>query len=376
MSLSPITIIIGDATHNTLSVVRSLGGAHIPFALILKGNDETCNVSKSKYVRRNRLFRIRDIEECAPLLESLADGIIICTFDEAAEWVDRHEPELSKKFITPCRGKQIGTLFNKAEQCKLAEECGLTVPKSQLYRREEDIDKIDIPYPIILKPLQSTQGEKSDIHIVHDSKSLSMAMELQSECTDFILQEFIDKEYELDCIGVVTDSEIIVAGAVQKIRHYPHLIGAGAYGIFRPLKDLNIDMRSLERFLHKSHYHGPFSVEFLHTKDNKNYFMEVNFRNEGLAQVATAAGANLHALYADRLHKYTPKKVRSIYMMNYSIDYLHVKEGRVSKTSWMRDFLRTSCFINFSFSDPMPVMTYYLSKLKNVLRLISSLNHE
>lgn len=357
-------VIIGDTTHNTLSAVRSLGVANIPFTLILKGNDEACNVSKSKYVRRNRLFRISDIDECVPLLELLSGGTIICTFDEAAEWVDRHEPELSKKFVTPCRGKQIGTLFNKAEQCKLAEECGLTVPKSQLYRRGEDMAKIDIPYPIILKPLQSTQGEKSDIHIVHDVRSLSEAMELQSECTDFILQEFIDKEYELDCIGVVTDSEVIVAGAVQKIRHYPHLIGAGAYGIFRPLKDLNIDMCSLEKFLHRSHYHGPFSVEFLHTKENKNYFMEVNFRNEGLAQAATAAGANLHALYADSQRNYDARKVHPIYMMNYSIDYLHVKEGRTSRRIWWRDLLRTRCFINFSFSDPMPAMTYYLSKLR------------
>lgn len=360
-------IIIGDTTHNTLSAVRSLGIAQIPFTLILKGNDEACNVAKSKYARRNRLFKITDIDECAPLLKSLAGGIIICTFDEAAEWVDQREPELCKKFITPCRGKQIGRLFNKAEQCKLAEECGLTVPKSQLYRREEDIDKIDIPYPIILKPLQSTQGEKSDIHIIHSTAELIEAMEYQSECSDFILQEFIEKEYELDCIGLVSDSEIIVAGAVQKIRHYPHLIGAGAYGIFRPLEDLNIDICSLEKFLRKSHYHGPFSVEFLHTKDNKNYFMEVNFRNEGLAQAATTAGANLHALYADSRRKYDAKKVRAIYMMNYSIDYLHVKEGRVSKMSWMRDFLRTSCFINFSFSDPIPAIAYYIAKIKKVL---------
>lgn len=46
MLLSPITIIIGAVTLNTLSVVRSLGVAHIPFTLILKGNDEACYVSK------------------------------------------------------------------------------------------------------------------------------------------------------------------------------------------------------------------------------------------------------------------------------------------------------------------------------------------
>lgn len=360
-------VIIGDTTHNTLSAVRSLGVANIPFTLILKGNDEACNVSKSKYVRRNRLFRISDIEECVPLLELLSGGTIICTFDEAAEWIDRHEPELSKKFITPCRGKQIGALFNKAEQCRLAEECGLTVPKSQLYRRGEDMDKIDIPYPIILKPLQSTQGEKSDIHIAHNYTELKTALSSQSECSEFILQEFIDKEYELNCLSCQTNKETIIAGAIQKIRHYPLVTGACSFGHFQSIDQFGIDTAALNRFLEKSNYHGPFSAEFLHTKNGKNYFMEVNFRNDGLAQTATAAGANLHALYVDSQRNYDARKVHPIYMMNYSIDYLHVKEGRTSRRIWWRDFLRTRCFINFSFSDPMPVLTYYLTKLNKVL---------
>lgn len=322
---------------------------------------------KKKYVRRNRLFRISDIEECAPLLDLLSDGTIICTFDEAAEWIDRHEPELSKKFITPCREKQIGTLFNKAKQCRLAEECGLTVPKSQLYRRGEDMDKIDIPYPIILKPLQSTQGEKSDIHIAHNSTELKAALASRSECAKFILQEFIDKEYELNCLSCQTNNGIIIAGTIQKIRHYPLVTGACSFGHFQPIEQFGINSAALNRFLEKSNYHGPFSAEFLHTKNGKNYFMEVNFRNDGPAQTASAAGANLHALYADSQHRSDVQMVHSIYMMNYSIDYLHVKEGRVNSIHWWKDFLRTSCFINFSFSDPMPAMAYYIAKIKKVL---------
>lgn len=118
----------------------------------------------------------------------------------------------------------------------------------------------------------------------------------------------------------------------------------------------------------KSNYHGPFSVEFLHTKDGKNHFMEVNFRNDGLSHCATVAGANLHALYCDERLKYDEKKVRPIYMMNYSIDYLFVKDGTVSRKDWWRDFLRTSCFINFNRHDPGPVINYYWTKIKNRLR--------
>ena len=95
---------------------------------------------------------------------------IICTFDEAAEFIDKHEEELSRTFTTPCRGKHIGDLFNKDAQCRLAKECGLTVPESYIFNRNDIPAKLPLDYPVILKPLYSTQGEKSDIHICRNKK--------------------------------------------------------------------------------------------------------------------------------------------------------------------------------------------------------------
>lgn len=96
--------------------------------------------------------------------------------------------------------------------------------------------------------------------------------------------------------------------------------------------------------------------------------MEVNFRNEGLAYAATVAGANLHALYLDPHRNIDEGKVRKIYMMNYSLDFLYVKSGEVSFFTWIRDFLRTSCFINFNRHDIAPTVHYYLNKLKCIFR--------
>ncbi len=357
-------VVIGDSSHNTLSVVRSLGIAEIPFILILKHNKDTCNVKKSKHLKHNAVINIQEMSECDDVLANIKDGgTIICTFDEAAEWIDEREPELSTQFITPCRGNQIGNLFNKDAQCELARACGLIVPESRLFHRGDRTDTLPLPYPVMLKPLYSTKGEKSDIHICHNRQEVEQAMACASRCDDFILQEFIEKEYELDCIGVRTKNETIVAGAVKKIRHYPDQVGAGAYGIFLPLDRISIDITALSKFMATSNYHGPFSVEFLRSK-GKNYFMEVNFRNEGLAQVATDAGVNLHAKYVDENYPLDLSKTKSIYMMNYSIDYLHVKEGRVGKARWWRDFLSTRCFINFSPSDPMPTISHYLNKMR------------
>lgn len=360
-----MAIILGDSSHNTLSAVRSLGEAQVSVTLVLKCEEDICNLCQSKYLKKSDIIKVKDVGELHEAFDKIngKNQLLITTFDEGAMWVDSHEKELSKKFVTPCRGAQIGPLFDKAAQCELAIECGLTVPRSIVYKRGDDFPYGDIAFPLLLKPLVSTNGEKSDIHICHNASDVESALQSNSRCDKFIVQEFIEKEYELDCIGVSTDDDVIISGAVRKIRHYPPLIGAGAYGIFIPEQELNIDMEAISRFIRKSNYHGPFSIELLHTASGKNYFMEVNFRNEGLAYASTVAGANLHAIYAGAAI-YAPQKVRRIYMMNYSIDFLYVKNGELTLRQWLRDLFRTRCFINFSLRDPMPVISYYLTKIR------------
>lgn len=361
-------IIIGDSTNNTLSIVRSLGEAEIPQVLILKCEEDICFVAQSKYLKHAPVFQISSMDECMPLLEQLKGGAydrqyIICSFDEAAVYIDAHEPVLYPHFITPARGRQLGNLFDKDAQCRLAAECGLTVPKSMVYHRSEAFPISGWDYPLLLKPLNSTKGEKGDIHICQHPQDVQQALQAESHCEGFVIQEFIDKEYEIDCIGVRTDAGMVLAGGIQKIRHFPPLIGAGAYGLFKPIQEYSINLKGLELFLEKAGYYGPFSVEFLH-KGDKDYFMEVNFRNEGLAYAATAAGANLHALYVHPELKLDWKKVHRVYMMNYSLDFLYVKNKELSLATWVRDFLRTRCFININWKDLNPIICYYKQKFK------------
>jgi predicted ATP-grasp superfamily ATP-dependent carboligase len=154
----------------------------------------------------------------------------------------------------------------------------------------------------------------------------------------------------------------VFGGAIHKYRHWPPLTGAGAYGVFEKINAFNLDLEGIGRFLKHSGYHGPFSVEFVHTNDKRNYFMEVNFRNEGLAYASTCAGANLHALYVRPDYRIDWSKFRRTFMMNYSIDLLYVKQGMLSRWRWLKDFLRTRCFINMCFSDLGPTIAHYKAK--------------
>ena len=359
-------VIIGDSFNNTLGLIRSLGEARVDITLLLVGETDRLYVSKSRYLKRSQVFLVPTIDDCMPVLQKIAESrtrqIIICTNDRAAQYIDAHEAYLHSCFITPMRGKQLGTLMNKDEQCRLAKESGMTVPQSFVYDRKDIFP--DVTYPLLMKPLNSTGGEKSDIHICRTREEVDKAFNEVSSCSRFVVQEYIRKEYEINLTGVNTPHGTYVPGGIKKIRHYPNIYSPCSFGLFQSVEKLNIDITPILTFFQKVDYQGPFSVEFLH-KEGKNYFMEVNFRHDGLAYAATASGVNLPALLFKKPTR--PMTVKDTYMMDLSSDYCHVKDGVLSRKRWFSDFIKTGCQLNFNRRDPMPTIYYYLNKLKHRL---------
>lgn len=356
-------VVIGDSFNNTLGLIRSLGEAGIEIALLLVGDTDRMCVKKSRYLRHDRVFQVPTVEDCMSVLQAISDDkmrqVIICTFDRAAQYIDAHEPDLSRKFITPMRGRRLDGLTDKDRQCRLAAACGITVPQSAVYVRGGAFP--EIAFPVLLKPLNSTGGEKSDIHICQDRGHLVKALSETSSCKRFVVQEFVRKDYEINLIGISTDYGVFIPGGIRKIRHYPTVFSPCSFGIFQSVKKLGINIQPVVKMMQKTGFRGPFSVEFLH-KGNRNYFMEVNFRHDGLAYAATASGVNLPLLLFRQLP--IALEVRDTYLMDLSIDYCHVKNGTLSRIQWLSDFLKTRCQLNFNRRDPMPTVCYYINKLK------------
>lgn len=354
-----IVVIIGDSLNNTMGLIRSLGKCNADMYLFIASPSRWCNMTHSRYVKKYRLQTFTDFKELYPLLETIKNmpckKYIICTFDKAAEWVDANESYLSTYFITPCRGSKLGNLFNKKEQCELAAECGLDVPNSFVYSTGEKINYVNISYPVLTKPLISSEGSKADIHICRNSEQLRKVIEEGQMPKSFIIQEFIEKEYEINCIGIRTDNECMIGCAIKKIRHYPDIYGAASFAQALSPDSFLINRMAINKFLEKSGYYGPFSIEFLHCKD-KNYFMEVNFRNDGLAYTATCAGVNLYDAYINNKMTDT-NNFRPIYMMNIGDDFRLLKQnGQLSIFKWLNQFFSSKCYIDIDFHDLKPVL--------------------
>nr|MBD5376413.1 hypothetical protein [Bacteroides sp.] len=352
-------IVVGDSFNNTLGLIRSLGRAGINPLLILVGDDRLF-VSKSKYVRET--IRVGTVNEAMGKLHELRTNHrgawIICSNDKAAEILDQNEAEFSRYYRTPMQGQRIGRLFTKSAQCELAAQCGVTVPQSVIYNRGESIPQLT--YPVLIKPNDSNRGEKADIHICSTRQELEKSLKKNSRCNQFIVQQFIDKDYEINLIGAVNEHGVAIPGGIRKLRHYPSPNGPCSFGVYEQIRSLPVDVEPLKRFVETTGYRGPFSIELLHA-DNTNYFMEMNFRHDGLAYAATAAGVNLLDFYING--KMEPEgNVKTTYLMDLSTDALHVREGRVSRWRWICNLLQTKCQLNFNISDPRPTVEYYRKK--------------
>lgn len=358
---SVIAIILGTSHSNDYGLIRSLNKASIPFAFIMKGKSDPFCLTKSKYLRNVPFYNVVSYDESYTIIESYRSKpgrkVLICTNDCAAEFIDANESKLCDDFITPMRGGHIGKFFNKIEQCKLAATCGLLVPKSIIYNDGDSALIKNLSYPLLTKPLESSKGSKSDIHICRTHDEFENAINGNSNCKAFIIQEYIEKDFEINALGVRTEDGIIWGGAIKKIRHYPPIIGGATYAIIHSIEDLNIDSKGVELFLDHIGYYGLFSVEFLR-KDNDNYFMEVNMRNDGLCYTSTCVDRNLPALYIQPSLRHQIKDIKPIYMMNILQDLKATIKSKNRIFGWLKQLFLTKCYLDFDSKDIKPFVNY------------------
>lgn len=364
-------IVIGDSLYNTYGLIRSLGEGKVDFHFLCQSSVEWDPIERSRYIAKGRFIQFSSLDELPAILkkfESIKGAkYIICSSDPIATWVDNHETELNEHFVTPCRGGRIGSLFNKKEQCELAAECGLVVPRSTIYSIGQNLDFNGISYPVFIKPLISADGHKADIHICRNEHELKNALECSRFTKSFIIQTYIEDGYDLNCIGCRTSSQTVIACAIRKHRVFPEKYGAGSYMLVDKADKYGVNISAIEKIMQRSGYYGPFSVEFIHTKQ-ENYFMEVNFRNDGLAYSATCAGVNLYKSFVSDTYIDT-SVLRSITTMNIAFDWaLWKKSHNVSFLKWIKQFTQADVYIDFSFKDPMPLLWrpigFVLRKLK------------
>ena len=360
-------LIIGSGNHhNTLGVIRSIGRAGMGIDLLTYGNTKKNYIACSKYVSSHHTFE-SDKDLILYLKKIKIDGnkqIIISCADAITELLNLHIDELAEKFVipgNPIQGRMLD-LMDKTTMISMAARHNIYAP--DVWHLPEDYDKV--VFPCITKSHVSSHGGKSDIVICNSKEELDTFLKNNND--HIFVQSYIQKKEEVQFIGCSLNGgeEIIIPGMTKVLRSQPNTnTGFLEYMPIDPFYNKTVE--NAKAYIRDCQYSGLFSIEFLRGQDDKVWFLEINFRNDGNAICVLEAGVNLPLIwvkasmgenYKNDIH--SPKKV--IVMPEFQ-DFKLVLQRKVGFLHWLRDWKRTDAFMEYAKDDKWPFFQYILDKL-------------
>ena len=380
-------IVIGSDHHNTLGVVESLGMAGLlPYVIIETSQPASqCFVMKSKYCRGRGLTATCD-QLVSVLHEHFDHGssekaVVIPTNDRVASMLDNHLLELSGFLLLPGTGKQgeLEYWMNKLNMIQLAEEMGMNVPKTITVKRGNTVD--EFVFPCITKSVSSLEGGKSNVRICRNRDELNSFLSDQKNYSEIQVQQLIDKDFEFQLLGcsLAGGEEIVVPGRTHIVR--PNGFDNLFHKAFVQFDESFDEVLSqAKEFIRQTHYSGLFSMEFIRDKSGTDYFLEMNFRNDGAGICATASGTNLPYIWYlsktdergcdSELSNPSFKPVVFTPMVQY---FYNMAEGEVPFGEWWRNNVKTTQFSTYFKGDTAPFW-YQLRKERR--HILSALGHK
>lgn len=366
-------LVIGGNHHNTLGVIRSLGEKGIMPDVIILAPVNNPYVGKSKYIKNIKIVQTED-----QLLHYLRDAkysinpVVISCADVVSGVLDCHYDELSLKYILP--GSQIQGrityLMDKEVMSELAHKVGFRIPDSFSLETNNTID-IPIKFPWIIKPLVSKDGSKAEIKRIYSFEEWnSYRIEHDAKIQ---IQQLIEKKFEYQLIGLSLDNgnQVIIPGVSVIIRPL-ETTNTGFLHYQEIDESYDSTLNLCGEFLKEVGYNGLFSMEFLRGEDDNDYFMEINFRNDGNAICVTAAGYNLPYIWylyntgGGYKEEIAHSNIRPVYVMPEFTDISLIKHGKLNAFTWIRDAIRTNRFMEFDRKDQKPFWYLLSSSIKAI----------
>lgn len=363
-----IFIIMGTEHYNPLGVVRSLGENGIkPILIVQKSKIRTASLSK--YCKKTHY--VNNNQEALDVLlknygnETTKPFVIPCE-DSITEVLDKNYELLKDKFYVNNAGSngRISEFTNKRNLCELARKHGCNIAKSWPVKKGE-MPK-DIEFPIITKPMTSYPGWKKDYYVCNNEEELIQAY---SKITgeEILLQQYIQKVNELCLDGCVVNKGKAVFVAIASTYTYTM---PDSYPMEMEVKNFRDDKlrKILGDMFSDVCYEGIFSVEFMIDKDNKLWFLEINFRNSTWSWASTRLGMNLPILWANGMItgqidvENATKQIPEHYIaLSEAQDFRHrvLRLKLISFSQWLKGVLKANCHYLWYYKDPLPGLNYW-----------------
>jgi predicted ATP-grasp superfamily ATP-dependent carboligase len=295
----PVVMVLDGETRATLGVVRSLGRKGVP--IIVGSNSRLGQSGFSRYAHRRFSYPCpsQGMEAAHSVIleqvRAMRPRVLMPVFEEGwavvYEFYDEYE---SLAAIVPNPGRELfGEVTDKDRLTELARIWGVPVPRSF---RPQTVDEAlalahSLPYPVLLKPQQSTAG-RGILRVDDDQQFRRIIPQMQDVP---LIQERIEGE-DLELTILCVHGEPIAGSAYVSLRNAP--LPYGPPIACRTIKDETL-MRIGMDFLRNIRYHGVAHLDFrADNRDGQPKLLDFNARLAGTNEISLRSGVDFgHMLY-------------------------------------------------------------------------------
>jgi D-aspartate ligase len=381
--------IVLDLCITGLGVIRNLGERGIRSIGIDSDPRQMGRFSRYCDFYRSPVLEESDKEFLSFLLSIGRDlegpGIIFPVSDEHVGFVANHQEMLKEYFrfkVAPI--ELINKILNKQEMYKMAEDCGIPIPRTYFPKNEEDVKTIAqiIGFPCAIKPIYS--------HLLANkiNRKLIAVTNKRELMTEYRKIQRIDSKVMIQEIISGADNQIFVYIAYcskkgepqgiftgRKLRQYP--IHYGTASLAESLWDPEVAELGTN-FLKGIAYEGIGGIEFKKDpRDGRLKLMEINARLVQWHGLTKVAGLDLcYAQYMDLTGHPMPSsklidKIKWIYLEPDLISsFKYMREGSLSITEWISSLKNIRYVADIVLSDPLPFLISLLQLFRIALRKI------
>lgn len=306
-------VVVGGDFHG-LGIIRSLGRRGIPVCVV---DDEFSIGRFSKYTTLFlRAPCLRKESETIDFLltmgrrMNLKGWVLFPTRDELVAAFSRHRPALAEIFRVPTpEWSVVKWAWNKWNTYRLADEIGIPTPRTWRPRTLGDLDEIDAPFPLGVKPAVKEDffyATRAKAWRANNRGELKRLFQLASKhvgSNEVLVQEIIpgDGNYQFSYCTFFKNGTSIGSMAAQRWRQHPTEFGRAATFV-ESIELPDVEEPSV-RFLRAINYYGLAEIEYkLDPRDGQYKLLDVNARTWGFHSLGSPAGVDFsYLLYADQM---------------------------------------------------------------------------
>jgi len=364
-------VVGGD--YQGLGIVRSLGQHKVPVCVI---DDERSIARFSRYATHSvAIPNLRDERNTVDALLDvgrrlgLGGWVLYPTRDEIVAAFSHHRSALTEFFRVPTPDwDTIRWVWDKRNTYTLANELGISTPRTWYPTGIGDLDHFDAAPPFVVKPaikehfFYATKAKAWRANNLAELRDMFRRAAAQVGPGEVMVQDLIpgDGCQQFAYCAFFKEGRALGSMIVRRTRQHPPEFGRAS--TFVETVDLpRLEVLS-ERFLRAINYYGLVELEYkLDPRDGEYKLLDVNGRTWGYHTLGSSAGVDFpYMLFADQIgEKVQPCRGRAgISWVRLITDVptgiLEMFSGRQKLRAYVRSLLGSNVEAVFSRQDPLP----------------------